>query len=150
MSWAAVTREINARFRDVPGHKPIAASTIAGLSNKVVGEGDGILQMLLWLRRTPESFVPGFEGAAAERYRLKELESTQILRWDTHALYSALNTQRQARGMSWREVASEVGGYTPATMTHLAKGGRTSFPQVMRAIAWLGQPAAFFARVSNW
>ena len=150
MSWAAVTREVNARFGDVPGHKPIAASTITGLSSKAVGEGDGILQMLLWLRRTPESFVPGFGGADAARYRLKELGTKQILRWDTGALYSALNAQRQGRGMRWQEVASEVGGFTPATLTRLAKGGRTSFPQVMRAVAWLGQPAAFFTRVSNW
>jgi hypothetical protein len=27
MTWADVTREINARFRDVPGHRPIAQST---------------------------------------------------------------------------------------------------------------------------
>jgi hypothetical protein len=47
MSWAGVTREINASFRDVPGHKPIAPSTITGLKTKAIGEGDGILQMLL-------------------------------------------------------------------------------------------------------
>ena len=66
-----MTREVNGI---APGEKseghPIATSTITGLKDKAVGEGDGILAMLLWLRRTPESFVPGFEDADAERYRL--------------------------------------------------------------------------------
>lgn len=150
MSWAAVTREVNARFRDVPGHKPIATSTITGLSRKAIGEGDGILQMLLWLRRSPESFVPGFVGADSPRYQLRELGSTQILRWDTNALYSALNTQRRVEGMNWREVASEIDGFTPTVLTHLEKGGRTNLPSVMRLVAWLKQPAAVFTRASKW
>jgi hypothetical protein len=146
MGWAAVTREIN-RFK-TEGH-PIATSTITGLKNKAVGEGDGILQMLLWLRRTPESFVPGFEEADAERFRLRELEREQTLRWDTKALHSALNAQRQARGMTWKEVAKEIGGFTPGMLTNLAKGGRTGFPGVMRIVRWLGQPAAGFTRASD-
>ena len=41
MRWTAVTRHIN-RF-DTVGH-PIATSTIRGLANKSVAEGDGVLQ----------------------------------------------------------------------------------------------------------
>jgi hypothetical protein len=67
----------------------MATSTITGLKHKALGEGDGILQMPLWLRRTPESFVPGFQEADAERFRLRELGSEQVLRWDTKALHSA-------------------------------------------------------------
>jgi hypothetical protein len=147
MSWAAVTREIN-RFK-TEGH-PIATSTITGLKNKALGEGDGILQMLLWLRRTPESFVPDFKEADAERFRLPELGGEQILRWDTKALHSALNAQRQARGMTWKAVAQEMGGFTPGMLTNLAKGGRTGFPGVMRILRWLGQPAAAFTRAADW
>ena len=150
MTWTAVVGEINARFRDVPGHKRIAASTIASLSSKVLAEGDGILQMLLWLRRTPESFVPGVENARATRYRLRELGTTQILRWDTVALFEAVNAGRRARGMNWKEVASEIGGVTPAMLTRLEKGGRTALPPAMRIVAWLGEPAARFTRASSW
>jgi len=146
MSWAAVTREIN-RFH-TEGH-PIATSTITGLKNKAVGEGDGILQMLLWLHRTPESFVPGFQEAGAARFRFRELGREQILRWDTRALHAALNAQRQARGMTWKEVAQEIGGFTPGMLTNLAKGGRIGFPGVMRMVKWLGQPAAAFTRASD-
>ncbi|HEY6597729.1 MAG TPA: helix-turn-helix transcriptional regulator [Pseudomonadales bacterium] len=149
-TWAVVAREINARFRDVRGHRAIAVSTITGLAGKQSVEGDGVLQMLLWLRRSPESFVPGFEGANAERYRLKELGPTQILRWDTRALYAALSHQRQARGVSWRQVAAEIRGCTPAMLTRLERGGRTVLPGVMRLVAWTGQPAAAFTRASDW
>ena len=148
LSWAAATREIN-RFKTA-GH-PIATSTITGLKKKAAGEGDGILHMLLWLGRTPESFVPGFLEADAERFHLRVLGIEQVLRWDTRALHSALNAQRQVRGMSWKEVAQEVGGYNADGLTRLAKGeGRVGFPRVMRIVQWLGQPAATFTRASDW
>src|SRR5262249_47110337 len=106
MSWAAAAREINR------GHiegRPIATSSITSLQSKPVGEGDGILSMLLWLRRTPESFIPGFEDAQAERFRLREPGPEQSLRWNTKALYAALNTKRQAQGLTWNEVGQEIG-----------------------------------------
>ncbi len=148
LSWAAAAREIN-RFK-TEGH-PIAASTITGLRTKAAGEGDGILQMLLWLGRTPESFVPGFEKEDAERFRLRVLGMEQILRWDPEALHSSLNAQRQDRGMSWQEVAREVGGYNADGLTRLEKAGRrVGLPRVMRIVRWLGQPAATFTRASDW
>ena len=147
MSWAAVTREVN---RFVTVLRPIATSTITGLKQKPVGEGDAILQMLLWLRRTPESFVPGIPDAGDERFRLREMRRGLILRWDTKALHAALNAERQARGMTWSEVARQIGGVTPNTLTNMVKGGRTGFPPVMRMVRWLGQPAATFTRVARW
>src|SRR5262245_10384570 len=110
LSWAALAREVN-RFK--MDRHPIASSTITGLKSKRVAEGDGILQMLLWLGRTPESFCPGFPEATAPRYHLRDLPQMQILRFDTKALHAALNAQREAKGMTWREVADEIGGFTP-------------------------------------
>ena len=141
MSWAAAAREING-FKT--GGHPIATSTITGLKHKAVAEGDGVLQMLLWLGRTPESFVPGIQDAPAERFRLRKLEESQIHRWDTKALHSALNSQRQANGLTWTEVALQVGGFTPGMLMNLAKGGRIGFPGVMRIVRWLCQPAVAF------
>ena len=143
LTWAAATREIN-RF-ETQGH-PVASSTITGIANKSVGEGDGILQMLLWLRRSPESFIPGFVESDAERFQLPVVTQEQVLRWDTKGLHAALNAKRQARGITWKDVAREVGGYTPGMLNHLAKGGRVGFPGVMRLVRWLGQPAAAFTR----
>jgi len=106
--------------------------------------------MLLWLRRAPESFVPGIADAGAERFRLREVEAEQVLRWDTRALYAALDAQRQTRGLTWNDVAQEIGGFTADMLKGLAKGGRTGFPGVMRIVRWLGRPAATYTRVADW
>ena len=148
LSWAAATGEINARFRDVPGHKPIATSTIAGLRTKPLGEGDGILQMLLWLERTPESFVPGAPADAREE-RLRKLSTTQILRWDTKAIHAAVDVRKAAGRLSWNEVADRIGGCNASGLIRMAKGGRTALPFVLRVVQWLGEPAAKYTRASN-
>ena len=75
--------------------RPIAVSTITGLRQKPIGEGDGILQMLLWLGRTPESFMPDIIDADVERFRLPDLTTSQILRWDTRALFQARVSRRR-------------------------------------------------------
>jgi len=146
MTWAAVAREVN-RFVTV-GH-PMSASTISGLKEKPWAEGDGILQMLLWLGHTPESFVPDLAGGDAERFRLPEVAEDRILRWDTAALHGAMNAERNARGLTWQGVAQEIGGYTPGMLTRLAKGGRIGCPGVMRIVRWHGEPAARFTRAAR-
>jgi hypothetical protein len=147
MSWAAVTRAINGHFQDIPASRPIATSTIKGLRTKSIGEGDGILQMLIWLDRTPESFVPGMEWDPG-RARLHK-PTNKRLRFDTARIYAALDAQRQTRRMSWGEIESEV-GVSMNSMKHLAKGGRTGFPMVMRIVRWLGEPTASFTRIADW
>jgi hypothetical protein len=80
MSWKAVAREVN-RSDGRYGVHPISPSTISGLKNKRWGvEGDGVLQMLLWLDRTPESFVPRHPGAAHPGARLPRVSGDKILR----------------------------------------------------------------------
>src|SRR5262249_30979527 len=130
--------------------RPIAVSTITSLRQKPVGEGDGILQMLLWLGRTPESFVPGVREASSQPFRLPRLTTGQILRWDTRALFAALNAERVKRQLTWTELAHEIRGFTPNMLTNLSKGGRTGFPHVMRLVRWLGRPAAGFVRIAAW
>jgi hypothetical protein len=149
MTWTVVAREVN-RYRTVL--RPIASSTIMSLQRKPAGEGDGdgILQMLLWLSRTPESFVPDLSDSDAERFRLPTLTTGQILRWDTRAIFSALQTRRQARGLTWADVAREIRGFTPVMLTRMSAGGRTGFPHVMRLVRWLDQPAVAFTRIARW
>ena len=147
MSWTSVAKEVN-RLRTT--RHPIAVSTIAGLRHKPVGEGDGILQVLLWLGRTPESFVPDIPDADSERFRLPTLTTSQILRWDTHALFLALNAKRMESHLTWSDVARELQGFTPGMLTNLSKGGRIGFPRVMRLVRWLGKPAVTFTRIADW
>ena len=149
MSWAAVARAINSSFRDVPQHKPIALSTITGLRTKALGEGDGILQMLIWLDATPESFVRGVHDDS-RKGKLRKLEPSQILRWNTQAIYVALDEKRTIEHLTWNEVAARIGGLNAAALTRMAKGGRTTFPHVMRIVRWLGTSAATFTRASDW
>lgn len=147
ISWAVVTQEVS---RHCTVLRPIASSTITGLKNKRVGEGDGILQMLLWLDRSPESFVPGFEGPDGERYRLPQVGPRQILRLDTKKLHAAIDAQRRELGLTWAETARTIAGYTPNMLTNLAKGPRTGFPHVMRLVRWLNRPLADFTRIARW
>jgi transcriptional regulator with XRE-family HTH domain len=64
-------------------------------------------------------------------------------RLDTGALYAALDAQRKARGLSWRQLATEV-GVSPSTMTRLANGQRPDVDAFAGLVRWLGQPADTF------
>lgn len=147
LTWATVTDQVN-RHRTTP--RLISQSTITSLKSTRVSEGDGILQMLLWLGRTPESFVPGIADADAPRFRLPDLTTGQILRWDTTALFAALDARRRERGLTWAEVAREVGGVTPGMLTSLSTGPRVGFPRVMRLVRWLDRSAVTFTRIAGW
>jgi len=148
LSWQQVAREINASFEHVPA-QPISVSTLTGMRNRAAIEGDGVLQMLRWLKRTPESFVPSYPEAVADTLALPDVGPHQILRFDTGELYAALDSRRIERSMTWKQVASDIGGFSAASLTRLSKGGRTGFPHVMRITRWLGRPAVSFVRVSN-
>jgi hypothetical protein len=147
LTWAQATREINAVGPASPRH-PIAASTITGLRTRAVAEGAGVLQMLRWLGRAPESFVADLPADLAAS-RLPDSDVRDVLRFDTRQLYEALNQQRATRGLTWQQVAAETG--VPAShVTGLARGGRTGFPGVMRLTCWLHQPASTFVRLSAY
>jgi hypothetical protein len=63
----------------------------------------------------------------------------------TRKLYEALDAERGVRGLTEKQVASEIG----VASTHargLARGGRAALPAVIRLTSWLGQPAAMFVR----
>ncbi len=144
LSWQEAARQVSRQFdRTAPR---VSASTLTGLRSRAVVEGDGVLQMLRWLERSPESFVPGME----ERGRpLPDAAPHQILRFDTRAIHAALDTQRLARGLTWKQLAEQIGGCAPATLAHLAAGGRTSFPLVARIARWLGRPMASMTRPAD-
>ena len=152
MTWAAVARAVNrADKRQRPGGHAISASTISGLKNKRWGvEGDGVLQMLLWLDRTPESFVPGHPGAVHPDARLRRVDPPNILRFDVPSIFSRLDAKRVASGLSWAEVAAQIGGASNAdSLRNMRKAQRIGFPNVMRVARWLHCPAAALTRVAG-
>lgn len=149
MTWIAVARAIN-RADERKGVHPMSASTISGLKHKRWGiEGDGVLQMLLWLDRTPESFVPGHPGAYHPDARLPRVGAGHILRFDVPSIYAKLDAQRGARGLTWKEVAAQIGGFCNAeSLRNMSKRQRTGFPHVMRLARWLRCPAAALTRMA--
>jgi hypothetical protein len=97
--FAAMTGADPATTREDPG---MSAFTRPATAKNV---GAGPLQMMIWLDRTPESFVPGFRDAYAPRFKLRRLGTKQILRFDTKALYAAVDALRRSKGVTWNEVA---------------------------------------------
>ena len=148
LSWTEAARQINAVGPDAPRH-PIAVSTITGLGSRALAEGAGVLQMLRWLGRAPESFVRDCPAALLRAASLPAAGAGDVLRFDTRRLYDALDAQRTARGLTWQDVARET-GVAAAHAKGLARGGRTAFPGVMRLTAWLGAPASRFVRLSPY
>ena len=144
LSWAAATHEISGFGLE---RRAIASSTITGIGTKRVAEGNGVLHMLLWLDRTPESFVPGYPDASDARFRLPSISKNEILQFDAPALHAALSARRQTRGLTWSSVAREIGGVTSGMLTNLARASRVGFPGVMRLTGWLDQPAVTFVRI---
>jgi transcriptional regulator with XRE-family HTH domain len=57
-------------------------------------------------------------------------------RIDVAALYGALDSRREARGMSWREVAKEL-GLSASVFTRLAQGSRPDFESYIQMTEWL-------------
>ena len=148
LSWQGAAREISGQFAGAQA-RPISASTLTGMRGRRALEGDGVLQVVRWLGRTPESFVPGNRGAEAEGTKLPDLAPDRILRFDTKAIYARLDEQRAERGLTWKEVAGET-GCGAASLTGLRKGGRIGFPDVMRIARWLGEPVASLTHASEW
>jgi hypothetical protein len=144
-----VAREISGTFRGTPA-RLISPSTLSGMRQRRTIEGDGVLQMLRWLGRSPESFLADRAGESRATELLPQVGPSQILRFDTRALYAALDARREERGMSWRQVADEIDAITAASLTRVSKDGRIGFPDVMRIVACGGCPAVtFYARVHS-
>src|SRR5262245_791364 len=83
LSWAAAAAEMK-----------VSPSTVAQLHRRATAEADGVLQMLHWLGRAPESFLAGDPAAADGRARWPGISSNGILRFDTARLRAALDAAR--------------------------------------------------------
>jgi transcriptional regulator with XRE-family HTH domain len=64
---------------------------------------------------------------------------------DVEALHAALDAQRQALGLSWREVARQT-GISPSTLSRMAQGRRPDVDSFAACVQWLGIPAERFFR----
>src|SRR4051812_15271393 len=94
------------RWADVGAALGVSPGTLRGLGTRRRAEGDGVLRVVAWLGRSPESFVPGRPPGSGEALRPA---AARALRFDARALYAALEAERAARGLTWREVAAASG-----------------------------------------
>ena len=68
------------------------------------------------------------------------------MRFDARVLYEAMDEQRRVRGLSWREVALEIGGISPSTLTRTKLGGRMQADGMLAMCRWVGRTAESFLR----
>ena len=71
-----------------------------------------------------------------------------MARFDPKALYQALDGRRRSLGMSWQEVASDV-GVSVSTTTRTRLGGRLGVDGVLAMVSWLGRTVESFVRKSD-
>jgi transcriptional regulator with XRE-family HTH domain len=62
---------------------------------------------------------------------------------DIAVLYDALDAQRRARDLSWRQLAGEA-GVSPSTLTRMAQGRHPDLDGFASLTKWLGVPAERF------
>jgi transcriptional regulator with XRE-family HTH domain len=122
LSWQQLARELG-----------VAGSTILRTARAGAMEADGVLAMVRWLGETPEAFVRPTRVASAA--------GVPPGRCDAAAVHRLLDERRRGRGLTWRQVAAELGdGVAPGMLTRLAGGGRMSIQLLVAAAAWLGCP----------
>jgi ribosomal protein L24E len=152
LSWPQVMEEMQKMHqgprRISTSRRRLSQSTVTGIRFRRAAEGDGVLVMLRWLNRTPESFVPGHHKSNDLGARLPDIPAGKVLRFDARKLHAAVDARRIERKMTWTEVAKEI-GFGPTSLPRLSKGKRVVFPGVMRIFRWLDRPAADFTRASD-
>jgi hypothetical protein len=130
LSWIELTNEINKPFKGTPSI-PISVTTIQGMAAKSSVTSAVVLQVLRWLRRTPESFLVGRDAASMT---------------DGTPLHAALDAERVEQGLTWKQLALQLPGFTGSMLTNLSTGPLIGFPRVMVLTQWLRRPAASFVR----
>jgi transcriptional regulator with XRE-family HTH domain len=68
-------------------------------------------------------------------------------RFNSKALYEALNQQRLAHRLTWRELADQIGD-SMTTITRLKNGGRMEVDGMLAMVDWLRVPVETFVRDS--
>jgi transcriptional regulator with XRE-family HTH domain len=63
-------------------------------------------------------------------------------------LYRALDAQRAAQGLSWRDVSAAT-GVSVATIMRTRKGGRMEVDGMIALVGWLEVPVESFVRSSG-
>jgi len=73
-----------------------------------------------------------------------KLQKHRMDRFDVAALHSALDSERQSRRLTWKNVAAQSG--VASTLTRLSQGRQPDVNSLAALTAWLGISADHFMR----
>jgi hypothetical protein len=147
----AQRRERKMTWIDCAKEMRVSVSTIKGMTKRKCGiELDGVMGMARWLGRTVESFAGGDGGAPRIGVHTK---SGRYIRFDTTALFAAVDSERQKRGLTWEQVATEVwprGPWGASQLKGLSRGGRADVYGALAICTWLDRTIQSFTRESTF
>jgi transcriptional regulator with XRE-family HTH domain len=75
-----------------------------------------------------------------------KLRKNEPAQFDVSALHSALDAERVARGLTWKDVSAES-GVSASTLTRLSQGRRPDVDSLAALTSWLGMSADRFMGV---
>jgi hypothetical protein len=143
---AVDSRRLRRRLKwpDAAAEIGLPLQTVQSARSAAKMDADTVLAIVRWLGLPPETFVrPEREGPYPEY-----MDAGTVWRVDPAILHARLAEAREARGMTWKAVAAELGdGISTASLTRLEAGGRVSIQLLAAAAAWLDEPMATFTRV---
>ena len=70
-------------------------------------------------------------------------------RFDSAALFKAIDDQRRSRDMTWNAVAAEI-GVSVSTIKRTRQGGRMEVDGMLAMVGWLSVPVEHFVREVGW
>jgi transcriptional regulator with XRE-family HTH domain len=71
-----------------------------------------------------------------------------IVRFDSRALYNALDARREERSLTWQQVADEI-GIALSTIKRTSRGGRMEVDGMLSMVDWLDVPIETFVLRNN-
>jgi transcriptional regulator with XRE-family HTH domain len=152
ITWTELARQITEMSHELNGRRrdhPISPSTLREMPRRTNTSCQHALLTLRWLDRSPESFDPLARGTERDR-PLPAAGPDRRLRWDLRALHRTLDSRRRDRGMTWRELASELDCSASQLTALRAAKYATGMALAMRITAWLELPAAQFIVAARW
>jgi len=152
LSWYEFADELWEQSADLNERRVDDHPLCGGAVSRLGARGETSCQyamfILRWLGRAPEEFLVGPLIDVGD-VRLPEPGPTSRLRWDLNQLYAALTERRQEQGLTWAELAQQI-GCTPSRLTNLQTARIADMALTMRVTQWLAKPAAEFVHATQW
>lgn len=148
ISWRLMMEEINGASPEVVERHPMSLSTVKNIAKRGAVTCQHALALLRWLERSPESFVA--DGNNVRAAPLPESGPDTRPRWDIHALGNALDAERRKRGLTWVQLAKDIGCAPNQISTLTKRRYGIGMQLAMRITRWLERPAADFIVAATW